>query len=52
MSNIKLIDITVDNWVKICFLNPGIDGREFVATGKTCGDCDDTEDIFCLNHNR
>lgn len=32
MDNIKLIDITSDNWVKICCLHPGKEGAEFVAS--------------------
>lgn len=32
MNDIKLIDITADNWEKICCLNPGRDGRGFVAS--------------------
>jgi diamine N-acetyltransferase len=32
MDDIKLIDITTDNWEKICRLYPGKDGREFVAS--------------------
>lgn len=31
MYNIELVDITSDNWVKICCLHPGKDGSEFVA---------------------
>lgn len=32
MDDIKLIDITEENWEKICCLNPGKDGRNFVAS--------------------
>lgn len=32
MNDIRLIDITADNWEKICCLNPGRNGREFVAS--------------------
>lgn len=32
MNAIKLIDIAADNWEKICCLNPGKDGRQFVAS--------------------
>ena len=32
MKDVKLIDITAENWANICFLNPGKDGREFVAS--------------------
>lgn len=31
MDNIKLIDITADNWEEICCLHPGKEGAEFVA---------------------
>ena len=32
MNDIRLIDVTVDNWENICCLNPGREGREFVAS--------------------
>ena len=32
MENIKLIDVTAANWEQVCCLNPGKDGREFVAS--------------------
>lgn len=32
MNDMRLIDITADNWEKICCLNPGSAGREFVAS--------------------
>lgn len=32
MDNIRLVDITAANWEKICCLNPGSDGKEFVAS--------------------
>lgn len=32
MDNIRLVDITAENWEKICFLNPGMEGREYVAS--------------------
>ncbi len=32
MDNIRLVDIIDDNWEEICFLNPGTEGREFVAS--------------------
>lgn len=32
MNDVRLIDITADNWEKICCLNPGKEGREFVAS--------------------
>lgn len=31
MNNIKLIDITENNWEQICCLHPGKEGAEFVA---------------------
>lgn len=32
MLKIELIDITSDNWINICCLNPGKEGKEFVAS--------------------
>ena len=32
MDNIRLVDITTNNWEEICTLNPGKEGREFVAS--------------------
>lgn len=32
MNNIILIDVTAKNWEEICCLNPGKEGREFVAS--------------------
>ncbi len=32
MNDIKLIDITKENWMKVCFLNPGKEGSNFVAS--------------------
>ena len=32
MNNIILIDVTANNWKEICCLNPGKEGREFVAS--------------------
>lgn len=32
MNDIRLIDITADNWEKTCCLNPGKNGRQFVAS--------------------
>lgn len=32
MKDIKLVEITAENWEKICILNPGKEGREFVAS--------------------
>ena len=32
MDYIQLIDITADNWMEICLLNPGREGQNFVAS--------------------
>lgn len=32
MNDIRLINITSDNWEQICFLRPGKEGSEFVAS--------------------
>ena len=32
MDDIKLINITSDNWKKICCLHPGKEGVEYVAS--------------------
>ncbi len=32
MDNIQLVDITADNWMEICGLNPGLEGQKFVAS--------------------
>lgn len=32
MESIQLVDITAANWIAICYLDPGKDGREFVAS--------------------
>ncbi|BCN30907.1 GNAT family N-acetyltransferase [Anaeromicropila herbilytica] len=32
MESIKLIDITSENWVKVCFLHPGEEGAKYVAS--------------------
>ncbi|HKM35719.1 MAG TPA: GNAT family N-acetyltransferase [Lachnospiraceae bacterium] len=32
MNDIRLVDITKENWETICWLGPGKEGREFVAS--------------------
>lgn len=32
MEHVKLIDVTAANWEQVCCLNPGKEGREFVAS--------------------
>lgn len=59
MNDIRLVDITKENWDTVCWLNPGTAPNNrrgkhiyekygFKPTGETCGDQEDIEDIYCL----